>query len=86
MFRNVTLAQLNPGEKAKVCHLALEGGIRRRLLDIGLTEGAEVECAGISPFGSPGAYLIQEALIAIRKSDSRKIIVQKETEVEGKWD
>lgn len=81
-----TLAHLHPGDRARVCGILLEGGIRRRLLDIGLTEGTEVECAGLSPFGSPGAYVIQEALIAIRKSDSQKVLVKKQKEVTPPWD
>ncbi|MBE5778413.1 MAG: ferrous iron transport protein A [Clostridiales bacterium] len=82
----ITLAQLLPGEKAQVKHISLSGSIRRRLLDIGLTEGSQVECAGISPFGSPSAYLISEALIAIRKSDGDKIFVQPVKEEICSWD
>jgi Fe2+ transport system protein FeoA len=81
-----TLAHLHPGDRARVCGIGLEDGIRRRLLDIGLTIGAEVECAGQSPFGSPGMYIIQEALIAIRKSDGEKVLVNSLEEVTQPWD
>lgn len=81
-----TLAGLLPGRKARVSSIGLSGGIRRRLLDIGLREGAQLECIGRSPLGSPSAYLISDALIAIRRSDSEQILVQPLEEVTGPWD
>ena len=38
-----TLADLLPGERAAVLKLNLTGRLRRRLMDIGLIEGTEVE-------------------------------------------
>ena len=48
-----TLADLLPGERAAVLKLNLTGRLRRRLMDIGLIEGTEVECVGLSPLGDP---------------------------------
>ena len=45
------------------------------MLDIGLVNGAEVECVGQSPMGDPRAYLICGAVIAIRRSDGDKVII-----------
>ena len=68
---------LQPGEKGKVQKLLLEGGIRRRLLDLGLTENTEVECVGKSFMGDPAAYLIRGAVIAVRNADAGKILIKK---------
>ena len=68
---------LLPGEKARVQKLLLKGGIRRRLLDLGLTANTKVECVGKSFAGDPRAYLIRGAVIAVRNSDAEKIIVEK---------
>ncbi len=67
------LNDIKPGEKARVCCLTACGSIRRRFLDIGLTENTLVECVGVSPLGDPAAYSIRGAVIAIRKADSRNI-------------
>lgn len=67
------LCQLSPGERAEVCGLGHRGSMRRRLLDIGLSEGTEVECVGRSPCGDPAAYLIRGAVIAVRNSDASLI-------------
>ncbi len=69
------LSDLKPGQKAKVTELKSAGSIRRRLLDIGLIEGTEVECLLTSPSGDPTAYLVRGAVIAIRSDESSKILV-----------
>ncbi|HIT21914.1 MAG TPA: ferrous iron transport protein A [Candidatus Scybalousia intestinigallinarum] len=74
------LSQLNVGEKCVVSSLKNTGTIRRRLLDIGLLPGTEVECLFTSPFGDPIAYRIRQAIVAIRKSDAKDILVEEEYE------
>lgn len=69
------LNQVRPGERARVQTLETAGSMRRRLLDIGLVEGTEIECVGRSPGGDPAAYLIRGAVIAIRDTDAAGIRV-----------
>lgn len=71
------------GERARVLSQSTSGGIRRRLLDMGLVEGTEVECVGKSPCGDPRAYLIRGAVIALRAEDCGKIAVKREDAVWG---
>ena len=70
-----SLKDVKPGEKAVVAELQMEGGMRRRLQDIGLIKGTAVECLGRSPGGDPSAYLIRGAVIAIREEDSASIFI-----------
>ena len=70
-----TLNELKPGENAKIYSLLSKGTIRRRLLDIGLTENSHVECIGKSPLGDPKAFLIRGAVIAIRSDDLKNILI-----------
>lgn len=72
-----TLDELCVGERAVVSALDTKGAMRRRLLDIGLCQGARVECVGRSPLGDPSAYLVRGAVIAIRAADCRGVIVKK---------
>lgn len=69
------LSDIRPGQKAQILTLCAKDDIRRRLLDIGLIEGTEVECLGKSPCGDPIAFLIRGAVIAIRKEDCNNITV-----------
>ena len=72
-----TLSDLQPGETAVVQKILTEGGMRRRLLDLGLLENTEVTCLGRSPGGDPSAYLIRGALIALRRADAAGIQLER---------
>ena len=75
MIQIDSLANLQVGERARVASLLSRGRMRRRLQDIGLIEGTEVECVQKSPAGDPVAYRIRGALIALRSEDSSNILV-----------
>lgn len=75
-----TLAELSPGDTARILMLQMRGSARRRLSDIGIIPGTSVKCVMISPFGDPAAYKIRGAVIGLRLSDAEKIIIE-ETEV-----
>ena len=83
MDKLTSLSNISVGECATVCRINLVGGIRRRLMDIGLTPDTCVKCVGISPCGDPHAYLIRGAVIAIRCADADKIRVAKRVTANG---
>jgi len=70
-----TLDKLILGKSAKIIKVNNTGSIRRRLLDIGLIPGSIVTTYLESPFNDPIAYKIKNAIIAIRRSDSKEIEV-----------
>ncbi|MBQ7950261.1 MAG: ferrous iron transport protein A [Clostridia bacterium] len=69
------LSQLPVGQSATVCQLQTSGSMRRRLQDLGIIHGTKIECVLKSPAGDPVAYRIRGALIALRKSDSKTILM-----------
>lgn len=71
-----TLADMQEGTTARVTVLTAEGGIRRRLRDIGLIEGTRVRCLNRGPSGDPVAYLIRGAVIALRREDSSSVMIE----------
>ena len=75
MTQEGTLTALREGERARVAALLTEGGMRRRMQDIGLIEGTPVVCLQKSPSGDPVAYLIRGAVIALRREDSGRVMV-----------
>lgn len=70
-----SLNSIEPGERAVISEIKSTEGMRRRLLDIGMIPGTEIECVGRSPSGDPKAFLIRGAVIAIRSEDSAGIII-----------
>lgn len=74
---HATLADLAPGESARVVRLAAacQGPQRRRLLDLGVVPGTVVRAEYASPGGDPTAYRIRGALIALRRTQAELIQV-----------
>lgn len=56
--------------------LNCNGNTRRRLLDLGLVKGTKITPVFKSPSGDPTAYEIRKTLIALRKKDSKLIILK----------
>jgi len=77
-----TLADLKRGMAATVTQLddTLQGFTRRRLLDLGLTPGVRVEAELSSLLGDPVAYRVRGALIALRREQAAKVLIN---EIEG---
>lgn len=67
---------INLNTSVKIDSLNCTGSMRRRLLDLGLIEGATVIPVFKSPAGELTAYEIRGTVIAIRMEDARNIIVE----------
>lgn len=76
MKKIITLDKLKIGETAKVISVNNKGSIRRRLLDIGFVPSTLITASLASPFNDPIAYRVKNAQIAIRKCDSKYIVVE----------
>lgn len=74
MKSDLTLDRVPIGEAVTVSGIG-RSGIRRRLTDIGLVHGAATVCVGESPLGDPRAFLIDGAVIALRRRDCSAISV-----------
>lgn len=70
------LSDLEPGQEARIRELRISGGMRRRLLDLGMIEGTSVRCVAQSPSGDPKAFLLRGAVVAIRKEHGSRILLK----------
>lgn len=73
----LTLFDLEEGQTAKITDILVTGTMRRRLLDLGITQGTRIQCLYKSPSKDPVAFLIRGTVIALRSEDSRDIIIAK---------
>lgn len=74
MSERTVLGSLREGETARVERITSEGSMGRRLLDLGLTEGARVTCVQKAPSGDPAAYRIRGAVVALRRADADRVV------------
>ena len=73
-----TLADLARGERARVAGYRddVEAGTARRLFDLGLVPGIEVEMVRRAPLRDPVIYRVGDYEIALRRAQSDGIYVQ----------
>ncbi|NOX60658.1 MAG: hypothetical protein GXP42_01715 [Chloroflexi bacterium] len=73
------LSSLEIGELAEVVGIsrACRSSERRRLMDLGIVPGTRIEVAFRSPSGDPTAYLVRDALIALRKEQADMISIRR---------
>jgi DtxR family transcriptional regulator, Mn-dependent transcriptional regulator len=81
----MTLLDIGPGERARVVGISpgCQGSQRRRLLDLGVVRGTEIEAAFRSAAGDPIAYRVRDALIALRREQAAWIRVEPVEEATG---
>jgi len=70
-----TLKELKSGERGKIIQIKGEGSVRRRLMDMGVTRGAEVLVRKVAPLGDPIEVNIRGYELTLRKSEAENIIV-----------
>lgn len=71
------LGKLKVGEKGTIIDLSqADRLVRRRLLDLGITEGTEVCVKGIMPFGGPVMLESSGQSVGIRRREALRIGVE----------
>lgn len=73
------LNEMCPGETAVILSLEAEGGIRRRLIDLGFIGGTKIRCVLAGRHRESAAYLVRGTLIALRKEDASRIRIRPAT-------
>ena len=72
-----TLDTLAEGERARIADVTGEDAIAMRLMEMGLTEGEEIEVLGFAPLGDPIEFLIRGYRVSLRKSEARRVSVER---------
>ncbi len=71
-----TLNQLEPGERATIIKVGGKGPVRRRILDMGVVSGADIEVVRVAPLGDPVEFRIKGYNLSLRKSEAQNVQVE----------
>ena len=71
-----TLRNAAIGETVKVVKLYGEGAVKRRIMDMGITKGAEIYVRKVAPFGDPIEVTVRGYELSLRKADAEMIEVE----------
>ena len=77
--RNIRLDELGLGETAVIIEIIGDDVVASRLMEMGLIEDEPISMVGRAPMGDPTEYAVQGYRISLRKNESTRVIVRKES-------
>jgi ferrous iron transport protein A len=72
----MNLAKLKPGEKGRITAIGAIGALKRRLMDMGVLIGEEVQVLKVAPMGDPIEVNIKSYNLSLRKKEAEGIAVE----------
>lgn len=71
-----TLAQQRPGFRGRVVRVTGGGPIRRRLMEMGVTAGADIEFERVAPLGDPLEIKVRGYHLSLRRNEAEQVWVE----------
>ena len=71
-----TLRDAKVGQTVKVVKLHGEGALRRRIMEMGITNGVEIYIRKVAPLGDPFELNLRGYELSLRKADAELIEVE----------
>lgn len=71
-----TLKEIKVGQSAIVRKIHGDGALKRRIMDMGITKGVEVNIRKVAPLGDPVEITVRGYELSIRKADAELIEVE----------
>jgi len=68
--------ELEKGEKGRIVKIGGKGSVHRRLLDMGLVSGSEIEMERVAPLGDPIEIKVKGYNLSLRKEEAASIQVE----------
>ena len=68
-----TLKDAKIGETVTVKKLNGEGAVKRRIMDMGITKGAEIYVRKVAPLGDPIEVTVRGYELSLRKADAEMV-------------
>lgn len=72
----MTLRDVKIGDTCKVKRIHGEGALKRRIMDMGITKGVEINVRKVAPLGDPVEVTVRGYELSIRKGDAELIEVE----------
>ena len=71
-----TLKEAKVGQTVKVVKLHVEGAVKRRIMDMGITRGVDVYIRKVAPLGDPVEITVRGYELSLRKADAEMIEIE----------
>ena len=67
------LREIPVGGTAKVVKIHGEGAVKRRIMDMGITKGAEIYVRKVAPLGDPVEVNVRGYELTVRRADAEMV-------------
>ena len=71
-----TLKDVQVGETVKVVKLHGNGAVKRRIMDMGITKGAEIYVRKVAPLGDPVEVNVRGYELTVRRADAEMVEIE----------
>ena len=71
-----TATKASVGGKAKVLKITGSGAVKKHIMDMGVTKGAEVFVRKVAPMGDPVQYTVRGYELSLRKDEAQNVVVE----------
>ena len=71
-----TLKDVQVGETVKVVKRHGTGAVKRRIMDMGITKGAEIYVRKVAPFGDPVEVNVRGYELTVRRADAEMVEIE----------
>ncbi len=85
-MEQISLRKLKVGQKARITRVLAEGELGRRIRDMGLVNGADIEIVGRAPLRDPVALRLKDFTLTLRNNEADHIFVEEPHEGSGSTD
>lgn len=72
----MTLREAAIGQTVRVKKLTGDGPVKRRIMDMGITKGVEINIRKVAPLGDPIEVIVRGYELSVRKADAAMIEVE----------
>ncbi len=74
--RQIPLHKLKAGQRGVVVRVGGKGPVKRRMMDMGLVPGTDVQVVRVAPLGDPIEFTVKGYSLSLRKSEAEAIQVE----------
>lgn len=80
---DTTLKQMHIGDSGVVVGIGSKGPMKRRLMEMGVTPGADIRVVKVAPLGDPIEVTLRGYELSLRKNEAEQIKVRLDAALKG---
>lgn len=64
------------GQCARITDVTGDDAVSVRLMEMGLTDGEEIQLIGFAPLGDPVEFLVRGYRLSLRKAEAARVVIE----------